>query len=363
MSMEQLDDDIITTILQCLDGPPEDGFDFTNPRGSLRDVLRFAVCSTRCRRIALGDAVWDGPYHRLADEFELDDQIYGMELSAEKHIPPYAGGALRRPHRTPWSSEDLDRRARILYPPYSIGSAITSIDIGERKQARLLSRICDGSAVQDRFYPTSEKALAPEKRSSIWVTRPLPIDCCGQRFSTHLEFVQYLRSWRHQKHVPEEWCDPRLLDPLEFDAAPFCQRHKRLYLYSARMLDTFDRMMDESKWSDAARANMTKMAGLCQLWAYERLDDLGYDEDEEDDDYADLITDIEGVTASLMVCICVNDFGIEAFRRSGVCGDVHGLLTEGLENYNPMSWGSSSHEQFLRVVFPEDEYPTAALWD
>lgn len=61
--------------------------------------------------------------------------------------------------------------------------------------------------------------------------------------------------------------------------------------------------------------------------------------------------------------VCVHNFAIPTFESGGMVGDAFCLLIDGLENYNPLEWSSTSSESFLRYVFPDDEYPTSAFWD
>jgi hypothetical protein len=153
----------------------------------LRSWLRFAACSVRCRDVAMSAAVWARPFRRLADAYQLTEQLDELKREAHATIPPYAGPALRRPHRTPWSTEDIVHKVRVQFAV-------------EREES-MLSRIVDGT-VQDRFFPTCEKSLAPEQRSSLWVTRQLPISCCSQRFETHADLVQYLHRGRTSSTCP-----------------------------------------------------------------------------------------------------------------------------------------------------------------
>lgn len=245
-------------------------------------------------------------------------------------IPPYTGPALLRPHRTPIMAS----------PP---------------------SRISAEGEIEDPFFLSSELSLPAEERTLLWVVRAPPYICCGgETFATNAEMVAHCRSWQHQKHVPEVWCDPRLLDPKGFAAASSYERYKRLHLFVTRMLGTFNDMEDPEKWDVCTRTSLDKMAQICRQWAFDRLPNED-EYDDEDSGLEELYDTIEGTTRELMGSVCVHDFGITAFRDSGVTGNALSLLTGGLSRFNPMEWGSCSCEQFMSSVYPDDEHPTYIL--
>ena len=156
------------------------------------------------------------------------------------------------------------------------------------------------------------------------------------------------------------WCDPRLLDPKGFAAASSYERYKRLHLFVTRMLGSFNDMEDPEKWDVCTRTSLDKMAQICRQWAFDRLPNED-EYDDEDSGLEELYDTIEGTTRELMESVCVHDFGITAFRDSGVTGNALSLLTGGLSRFNPMEWGSCSCEQFMSSVYPDDEHPTYIL--
>ena len=331
--MEHIDDEILTEILGLAVDQNLEALPFYEEKRVPVHALRFAAVSSHWRLLATSDAIWAAPFERLSKAFGLANQIYEMEENAQTMIPPYTGPSLRQPHRTP-----------ILTMP-------TRIAFGQ---------------IEDPFYPTNQKALPAEKRTLSWVVRAPPFVCCGGKFlfDTNAEMVQHLKSWQHQKHVPEEWCDPRLLDPAGFNAASCYSRYKRLHTFVSRMLRAFAEMEDPSKWGPAERAHLTKMANRCKTWALDRLpDDFDMESEDADSEENELLIQIDDTSPELIASVCVGTFGTEPFREHGVTGDALDLLSSGLSRFNPMNWGSCSLEQFMNGVYPPDEYPTSVLYD
>ena len=167
--MDTLSDDMLERIVQGLI-PPNHSTPAKPVEGDVPvAVLKFAGCSIRCHQVAMSDAVGKRPYSWLAGAFGLDHHLWSLEHAAESLIPPYAGPALRRPHRSPWSADDAYHMAHGFFPLVDNGDRL-HYNEDANIAAQRLSRFSDGQ-VQDRFFPSCEKALPPAQRSSLWVER------------------------------------------------------------------------------------------------------------------------------------------------------------------------------------------------